>query len=511
MLFQTLEAMQKMIGFYHQKEIDMLKLGCTLPNLANICLHKSTDSKFYPFTESDKDLLEKIREDMVGGPSIVFTHKAVVDETFIRKSTNLCKSNVGIDASQLNPYSMCQPMPTGLYTRWNYDSESQKFMPQQNKTRSFEKIVLSYFQQTRPECRIERNVTTGRQKKIDCFSVDGICNHCNTVFEAMGCYFHYCPCQESPKKKTKCAKNISNRKDTKLLKCGSAIGGNYMEPMRQKKNHLQTNFPYQLPLSEERLMQEIKSRTLFGYVQCDLKVPEHMKAYLANFPPIFKNTVVSRNDIGVLMKEYGEKEGIMSQPRRMLISSFHLKNGTFITPLLLYYLHLGLECTKIHRFVQYTPKKCFSSIVQSAVNARRQGDENPNSSVVAETTKLLANRSYGYQIMDRSRHTVTKYLNDQKIHSAINNKLFKRLNFITDQLYEVELAKSEIEHREPIIVGFFILQYAKLRMLELYYNFFKKFCDTEKYEELEMDTDSLFFALSEENLEDTMLPEKRNE
>ena len=57
----TLEAMQKMIEFYDSKVIDMLKLGCTLPNLANICLNKSTDSKFYPFTESDKDLLEKIR------------------------------------------------------------------------------------------------------------------------------------------------------------------------------------------------------------------------------------------------------------------------------------------------------------------------------------------------------------------------------------------------------------------------------------------------------------------
>ena len=196
------------------------------------------------------------------------------------------------------------------------------------------------------------------------------------------------------------------------------------------------------------------------------------------------------------MKEYAEKEGIMSQPRRMLRSSFHLKNGTIITPLLLYYLNLGLECTKIHRFVQYTPKKCFSSFVQSAVNARRPGDENPNSSVVAETMKFLANSPYGYQIMDRSRHTVTKHLNGEKTHSAINKKLFKGLNFITDQLYEVELVKSEIEHREPIIVGFFILQYAKLRMLELYYNFFKKFCDTEKNEELEMDTDSLYLALS---------------
>ena len=69
-------------------------------------------------------MLEKIREDMVGGPSIVFTRKAVVDETFIRKSSNLCKSVVGIDASQPYAYSMCQPMPTGLYTRWQYDSET---------------------------------------------------------------------------------------------------------------------------------------------------------------------------------------------------------------------------------------------------------------------------------------------------------------------------------------------------------------------------------------------------
>ena len=106
-----------MIELYHNKGIDMLQLGCTLPTLANICLYKSTDSNFYPFTESDKDFLEKIREDMVGGPSIAFTRKTVVDETFIRKSSNLFKSIVGIEASQLYPYSMCQPMPTGLYTR----------------------------------------------------------------------------------------------------------------------------------------------------------------------------------------------------------------------------------------------------------------------------------------------------------------------------------------------------------------------------------------------------------
>ena len=145
------------------------------------------------------------------------------------------------------------------------------------------------------------------------------------------------------------------------------------------------------------------------------------------------------------------------------------------------------------------------------MDARRQGDENPNSSVGAETMKLLADRSYGDQIMDRSRHTVTKYLTHDKARSAINSKMFRRPNHVTDQLYEVELVKPEIEHREPIIVGFFILQNAKQKILELYYNFLKKFCDTDKYDELEMDTDSLYLALSEENLEDVILPGKRAE
>ena len=171
----------------------------------------------------------------------------------------------------------------------------------------------------------------------------------------------------------------------------------------------------------------------------------------------------------------------------MLISSFTIHNGTLITPLLLFFLQLGLVCTKIHRFVEYTPKKRFNSFAQSAVDAGRQSDENPNSSVFADIMKLPANSSYGYQIMDRSRHTVTKLLSYEKSHAANISKLFKRLDHMNNSLYEGELAKAQIDYKEPIIFGFFILQYAKLRMLELYYNFFTRLYDVSKFEELEMD------------------------
>ena len=76
---------------------------------------------------------------MTGGPSIVFTRKAVLDKIFVRDSSNVCKLIVGIDASELHSYSMCQDMPTGLYTRWELVSDTQKV-----NAHNFENLVMSY-------------------------------------------------------------------------------------------------------------------------------------------------------------------------------------------------------------------------------------------------------------------------------------------------------------------------------------------------------------------------------
>ena len=86
-------------------------------------------------------------------------------KSLFENQKNLCKSIVGIDASQLYPYSMCQDMPTGLYTRWDYNKETQKFKARQNRVRTFENMVMSYFQATRTQCKIESYYTTGKQKQ----------------------------------------------------------------------------------------------------------------------------------------------------------------------------------------------------------------------------------------------------------------------------------------------------------------------------------------------------------
>ena len=236
----------------------------------------------------------------------------------------------------------------------------------------------------------------------------------------MGCSYHYCPCQEARPSltDTDIERGVKKRQQDEMLRDYIQQKGYEIVEMWEcewwsldktdasVKSHLRENFPYKRPLSEEQLLQGTIDGRLFGYVQCDIEVPEHLRSYFSNFPPIFKNTVVTREDIGTLMKDYAEKENIMPQPRRMPISSFIVTNGTIITLLLLFYLKLGLVCKKDSPVCSIHSQKVFwqfRTVCRGCTT--RQGDENPNSSVVAEAMKLLANSSFGYQIMDRSRYT----------------------------------------------------------------------------------------------------------
>ena len=68
--------------------------------------------------------------------------------------------------------------------------------------------------------------------------------------------------------------------------------------------------------------------------------------------PIFKNTNISREDIGEFMKAYAEEHGIMAQPRCNLIGSMEGDKFLLATPLLKWYLEHGLELTKVHQVIK---------------------------------------------------------------------------------------------------------------------------------------------------------------
>ena len=92
----------------------MLELGFTKPRLANSCLNKSNIARFYPFRQSETEMLEELHEEGHGWWTIHCFCKIDVDKAVILHSVNCSKAIIGIDATQVCPYSMCEVIPIGF-------------------------------------------------------------------------------------------------------------------------------------------------------------------------------------------------------------------------------------------------------------------------------------------------------------------------------------------------------------------------------------------------------------
>ena len=136
---------------------------------------------------------------------------------------------------------------------------------------------------------------------------------------------------------------------------------------------------------------------LFGAVQCDLRVPDQLKPYFAEMPPIFKNITVTADDIGKHMTDFLRSTGKSFKPTRYLIGSMFADKILIITPLLVWYVQHGLEVTEIYQIIEFCPKKCFKSFADRVSDDRRNGDRDPALKVVAETSKLIG-KSLGFMV-----------------------------------------------------------------------------------------------------------------
>ena len=170
--------------------------------------------------------------------------------------------------------------------------------------------------------KLKASLQQADRKKNDCFSVNGFGSHCNTVLEAMGCFYHFCPCQElrpslteediqrGSKKRELDAlrRHYIQEKGFKVREMWECECWRLYKTTKIVKQRIREHFPYKRSLAAEQLLEEIKKGKLFGYVQCDIEVPENWRIILANFLPIFKNISVSKSDIGDLMKNYAEEK-----------------------------------------------------------------------------------------------------------------------------------------------------------------------------------------------------------
>lgn len=175
-----------------------------------------------------------------------------------------------------------------------------------------------------------------------------------------------------------------------------------------------------------------------------------------------------------------------------------------LSSLLRWYLNHGLVITKIHQVIEYKPSKCFTNFAKEVSDSRRMGDNNSEYALLAETCKLAANSAYGKFITAVEKFVKYEYVmdDDQKVSKLLNSHNFLSFNEMKNDLYEFEMCPKKTNINIPVHLGFSILCYAKLRMLEFYYNFLVRFIPKSEFQVMCMDTDSLYLALTADSLEE---------
>ena len=215
-----LEAIEKQSEIYKLKKIDMLKSAISLPGLSVRWMFTEVEEKPLPPTslselhsyyldtqpihlldEKNKDLYKTIKQNLTGGPSIIFNRHQQKDVTRIRKNvygedSKVCKEVLGVDANALYLWCLMQNIPTG-YGRRRREENGFK-MDRQNGSMSAH-AWLEYLAWTR-RIRIDHLHNNG-EKRIGNHNipVDGFDPVEQKIYQFHGCYWHGHDCSINAK------------------------------------------------------------------------------------------------------------------------------------------------------------------------------------------------------------------------------------------------------------------------------------------------------------------------
>ena len=470
-----LDAIAKQFAFYRDRDIDMFKDGISVPGLSLLYLFSNLpkDTYFVTFNRTNRDLHKLVKDNIVGGPAIIFHRYHEKGITKIRGGSELCRKIVGYDANALYLWALMQDMPTGWYVRRR---EENGFRPQQAQPYGQMAIQWLTRESDRTGCTI-RHQGNGHEKRIGKLPVDGWCAETRTAYQFHGCFWHGCPkChtdpeETNPKNNKTMAELLANTKaHTAYLRRHVKVVEMWECTWKRERDPP----PRQIwQMTQQQIITAVVDGTLFGMIECDVRVPEHLQDHFAEMQPIFKNANVSRDDIGPFMRQYAEEHDIMSTPRRMLVGSYRGEKILLTTPLLRWYLAHGLVVDRVYQIIEYEPKPCFQNFGDSVSAARRAGDADPDKAIIADTMKLLGNSAYGKTVTNVDRHRDVKYCTEvgTSLSLLIGNKRFRQLDVVAEDAYEVTSNKARVTYDLPLHIGFFVYQYAKLRMLQFYYDF----------------------------------------
>ena len=261
--------------------------------------------------------------------------------------------------------------------------------------------------------------------------------------------------------------------------------------------------------SKAEIIQNVLNDKLFGFFQVDIEVPKQLRKHFSELSPLFVLSVVPEDQIPQHMQDYKINTGRKKiKNNKKLLGVMKAEKILLYSPLLKWYLNHGLQVTKIHRYISYTPGRPFKWFPEEVSSARRAADQDKNKRQLGDTAKLKGNSFYGKMIENQEKHMNTKFTTNEKLIDEIfRSPFFEDLEEVSEGAFEVRQRKRQVTITRPYQCGIAVYQLAKLRMLEFYYDFLDKFCDRRDFELIQMDTDSFYMALSANDFDDIIKPD----
>ena len=183
------QAVEKMQKFYFDHHIDLFKVAVSVPGIARRWLFQTAHNaktNFGLIQPQDDDLYYTIKQNIVGGPSIIFTRDAEVGRTFVRNDPSRpCINIVGFNANALYLDCIDKAMPCGGYVR----RSAPDFKPDSRLSCEDMFHWMNYLMEMEG-VHILHACNHISEVRIGPYLVDGYDPNTRTVYEFNGCYFH---------------------------------------------------------------------------------------------------------------------------------------------------------------------------------------------------------------------------------------------------------------------------------------------------------------------------------
>ena len=374
---------------------------------------QTVNDYFTGISDKHKHIYKDLRErGIVGGTSIIFHRYHEANVTKIR-GKNLCKKITGYDANMLYLHCVGQDMCTSYYT---LREKKNNYWADTNFSQEAMQWLEHLIQTQKIDIRHALN-SPHSEKRIGNYQVDGYCSSNRTIYEYYGCYHHGHSCDDNynPKKWEE-----TEKREKKLKMLGyRIISITSCKWTRNPASKIKYTVP-EVTCTMVDIQKGIMEKEIFGFIKCDIHVPDHLIPKFSEFPPIFKNIEIPISAIGEHMQEYCRSITRKTGIKRSLISSMFGKGIVIMSPLFEKYIQMGLICTNIDWFLEYQPKNVFKWFVDSVANTRRKADLDPTFKIRGETAKTKGNSVVGttdgqkstlfYQVLFRGQY-FTSYQN----------------------------------------------------------------------------------------------------